>query len=307
LDALSKSPLSRDWVHQSMGADKQTFQEILEIGNAGSYIDTVQTTQGKILTSPMYFSENPDEFAEIVARHGDQDVKRVIGLLRQNPGCPLAFIKAGEVGDNRLNQNELRVACSIVKRALTQPPAIRSRGIDHHFIFTPRIGTEKIEVIEKHIYERAIAIVSAIRFGQYFADWKIHSPIELLQALCDRGRLKPPLTVRDQYVRLAMQGIVRFDPPPPKSFKEVVFIDNRENRRAMFIAIEMLREQGAEPSRPADLKAVRALSSDASYLEFIRGQGLVRSLSSIGRSDRIADAKVNEVIGTLSNQLMKGF
>ncbi len=294
LHRLSVSPAPKNRILHDTGAETEVLDRVLSIGSSGSYLGQVKVAGSEILVSPLYFSENAPQFANIVAKHGEADVKRVISLLRTYAGWPLSHILKGRIGPETLTPTELEVARSITSRALTQPPSITARGATNFFVFTPMIGTAQIEVIEKEIYERAIAIVAAIRHGQHFAFWEIKYPTTLLRRLMERP-ISPPAEAKDQYRDLALRQIVRFDPPPPKPFQSVVFIDNPENRKAVALAIEMLVGHEGQVRGPSSA-ATKLLASEATYNEFLRGLGKVRSQRLVPKAAHEVEAHIDQLL-----------
>jgi hypothetical protein len=301
LSRAAEAPAPLEDVVDGLGADQKLASSVLEIGRAGSYLDVVDASGSNYLISPLYFSENAAEFAAAVEAHGQSAVASVIKKLRSVPGCPLEMIIAGQIGDQKLEPEELDAARALLANAMTQPPGITSRGKLHQFIFTPRLGTKKIEIIEKEVYERAIEILSAIRFGQHYASWQLRMPTALLKVLLDGRTITPPQSVRDQYVNLAIRRIVDFDPPPPKPFNSVRLVNTEENRRAVQLAIEMLESQSGEIGRIPDQEVVKLMQSSGLYVEFIRGVGHVKRKTGI-RSEREAARDVN----TILEMCMKG-
>lgn len=294
LHRLSACPASKSRLLRDTGAESEVFDRVLSIGGSGSYLGQVRVADSEILISPLYFSENAAQFAKIVERHGESAVKRVIALFRQYAGWPLSHILKGRVGPETLTGDELEVARSITSRALTQPPSITARGATNHFVFTPMVGTTQIEVIEKEVYERAIAIVAAIRHGQHFEFWEIKYPTALLRKLMQRP-ITPPSGTKDQYKDLALRQIVRFDPPPPQPFQSVVFIDNPENRKAVGLAMEMLAGHEGQVRTPSPV-ATKLLSSDATYTEFLRGLGRLKSQRLVPKAAHEVAAHIDQLL-----------
>ena len=232
LHRLSVSPAPKNRILHDTGAETEVLDRVLSIGSSGSYLGQVKVAGSEILVSPLYFSENAPQFANIVAKHGEADVKRVISLLRTYAGWPLSHILKGRIGPETLTPTELEVARSITSRALTQPPSITARGATNFFVFTPMIGTAQIEVIEKEIYERAIAIVAAIRHGQHFAFWEIKYPTTLLRRLMERP-ISPPAEAKDQYRDLrSARSCDSIHHRPSRSRVSCLLITRRTARRS---------------------------------------------------------------------------
>lgn len=238
----------------------------------------IKRRDGPILISPLYFTENGTQFANIVAKYGDPAFKRVFDLLRQYPGWPLAKILTEDaIGDTRLNAEESAVFGALIQGGLLQPPAITTTASGtNHFVFTPPLGTRQIRVVEKEIYEKAMAVLSCVRQGQHYARWNIRAPRLVINALLKDGSLRPTTEAREQYRTLVIKKIARLD-PPGAAWQRVVLIDVPENRKALTVALELLGNTEPLTDRGVVQSSRDLIFSDKDYAEYLRGYGLLRT------------------------------
>jgi hypothetical protein len=277
LDRLSTTPLRRESVQKALNIDSGTLDSAIKIGKEGSYLDEIRRREGSILVSPVYFTENSTSFASIVAKYGDPAFKRVFDLLRRNPGWPLSKILAeSAIGETHLDSDEQEVFGALVQGGLLQPPAITTAmSGTNHFLFTPPIGTKQIQVVEKEIYEKAMAVISCVRQGEHFARWSIRNPRLVINALLRDGYLRPNTEAREQYRTLVIKKIAKLD-PPGAAWQRVVLVDIPENRKALQIALDLLTHSELLTDRGVARGSKELIFSDRDYSEYLRGYGLVR-------------------------------
>jgi hypothetical protein len=277
LESLSTTPLRRETIKKTLNIDTATLDNVIKIGKEGSYLDEIRRRDGSMLVSPVYFTENSTAFASIVAKYGDPAFKRVFDLLRKNPGWPLSKILSdNSIGDTILNQDEQEIFSALIQGGLLQPPAITTTlSGTNHFLFTPPIGTKQIQVVEKEVYEKSMAIISCVRQGEHFAKWNIRNPRLVINALLRDGYLKPTTEAREQYRTLVIKKIAKLD-PPGAAWQRVVLIDIPENRKAIQIALDLLTNSELITDRGVEKNSRDLIFSDKNYSEYLRGYGLVR-------------------------------
>ena len=139
-------------------------------------------------------------------------------------------------------------------------------------MFTPPVGTPKIPIVEKEIYEKAMAVIACLRQGQHFGKWRVKWPVAIINAWLDpaRGKLKPTTLAKEQYAQLALRKICRLV-PSGSDYYSVEFIDLPENRRALELAREMLTTTDFISDRGFDERAHDAIFSSAEYRESLIG------------------------------------
>lgn len=273
LSKLSQSPINKQTLLDNLGLEADAFNRVLKIGDEGSYLQEVGLSISEVLlVSPLYFSENAELFADAVSRYGEQAVKNTISLLKSYPGVPYELVKQQQqLGNMTIEPDQMHILNSLVKYGITQPPAITtSYSGKTHFLFTPPIGTPKISVVEKEIYEKAMAVIASIRQGENFGEYRIRHPVAIIDALLDRGQLAATTIAKEQYASLALRKICNLV-NTGGNYYQPRFIDIPENRKALELAREMLVSTDVIASRGLDEAARKTIFSPADYQESLRG------------------------------------
>lgn len=285
LDRLAASPIRKDLLAKSLGIQPKVLDTVAKIGHAGSYVEEIGRTAEPILISPVYFSENSAAFAAVVAKFGEPAFRQVFQLLQQNPGWPVAkILTEGAIGGTKLTTDECNVISALMQNGLLQPPAITTAASGtNHFLFTPPLGNTRIQVVEKEIYEKAMAVLSCVRQGEHFAKWNIRSPHLVINALLRDGWLRSNTEAREQYRALVIKKIAKLE-PPGAAWQKVVLIDSPENRRALAWAVEMLKGSEVLDNRGLVQNARDLIFTDKDYAEHLRGFGMLRARKVIPRA-----------------------
>ncbi len=298
LHKLSGSPLRKDVVQKALNVDFKTLEDALRIGKAGSYLNEVERRDGSLLVSPMYFAENGLAFANVVAKYGDPAFRHVFNLLRANPGWPLSLALGRQsIGSTQLSTDEMEILSALVNGHLLQPPAISTtKSGTNHFLFTPPIGTSKIPVTEKEIYEKAMAVISCVRQGEHFATWTIRDPRLVINALLREGALSRAISeAKEQYRALVIKKIAKLE-PPGAAWQRVVLINTIENRRALRLAVELMSNLELIVDRGVTQENKEIIFGDKDYAEYIRGYGLVRQSKIIPRTSAEKQAATEKLL-----------
>lgn len=296
LNKLAYCPQQTAKIISKHGIEPKALRRVIQIGNAGSYINEFNVKGVQLLVSPLYFAEKPEEFAQIVNKYGEVAVGKVLSLFRENQGWPLAkFLQRKEIGDTKLDKDEFEIAKAMTNKGLLQPPEITtSYSGTNEFLFTPPLGTKKIIVIEKEIYEKAMACVSCLRQGEHFGNWNIRWPRAIVNALLNNGELRPTSFANEQYRAMRVRGIIKLE--KSGGWWKPVFVDNKENRRALLLALEMLGSGEPIGDRGYDSDAVKAIYSDSEYTEAIRGYGNVIRRKKIKKSRDEHDSEIDKIL-----------
>jgi hypothetical protein len=87
VDRLAQSPDNVDRLRNDAGAESKLFDRNVEIGKQGSYLISRRHRGKDILINPVYFSENSEVFADLVAAKGADIVGKVLKTVvpRINP------------------------------------------------------------------------------------------------------------------------------------------------------------------------------------------------------------------------------
>lgn len=304
LDRLSKSPQDHHTLRTRLDLDPETFERVLKIGEEGSYIHEIARPRGSLLISPVYFSENPDIFAEAVEKYGETMIKNVIELMRKHPGVPYELVlSTGQLGEVLIPPDELAILKTLAENAVTQPPLLETTySGKNHFLFTPPMGTERIPVVEKEIYEKAMAVVATMRQGQYFPlrDYRIKWPIAIIEAFLDpsRGELKATSFAKEQYSGLAIRKVCHLVNAGGNWYYPK-FIDLPENRKAMKLARHMLTSPVVIEERGLDDRARDIIYSVTDYREALRGYGDIKKRKQIPASPSEQERQFSQILENL--------
>ena len=213
----------------SISDDKKLVNWVINIGKKTSYIDTVKD---EIVFSPIYFMENPSVLNELIQKVGEEEIAKAIDAIRQYEGFPID-------STNREETATIKTIKYLTSRKILQPYTIENK----RFIFTPIFSTGKLKIIDRKYYEKAIALVSAIRYGENFANWKIKSPTALLESFKKKGFLGPNTHAKLQYSRPELTGIISIK-HVGNGYYKTYLIQNPDNIRIIEIAQQLISSHG---------------------------------------------------------------
>jgi hypothetical protein len=127
VNRLAKSPAVKETLYNQTGAGKKLVDRMIEVGTNGGYLTARRARGRDIVLSPMYFPENAEMFADLVASSGSGRVGKVVQTLARNQGWPLRLIQEKKaVGETRLTEEELQIVSALASEGFTPPPAIRT-------------------------------------------------------------------------------------------------------------------------------------------------------------------------------------
>jgi hypothetical protein len=267
LAELQDAPRNRDALYNTLGVDKVLFNRCLTIGQKSGILSEHLARGRRMLISPYYFSDNLDGLADAAASVGASAIRSALGKIRSNQGWPLALIAAQkEVGGLKLNPTEVALVHKLAEEGVIKPPTIRFATGDHSFIFTPKPGETRLNAANREIYERAMALISAVRKGQLLANqFKIWSPERILEALRDRGYIGSNSEARDQYQNLVVLRVAYLKQTTSDKW-QLHLNPTSENKTALDLAINLLRT-GALAGMEVNQEARIALTRDEEYIQ----------------------------------------
>lgn len=301
LHQLSRGPLSRRTIVKELGLDKQTADLVLTTGQAGSYITSFNRSDGdEVLISPIYFSEKPEELAKVIEKQEVELAFTVLEAIRKYPGWPLSAItKHSAIGDIQLHTEQVVFIQELIRRGILQPPALTTtQSGTNHFIFTPPIGNARIPVVEKEIYEKAMALITAVRQGQHFAQYSVKYPLALLRKLSRDSYLRATTEAKEQWRAVAVLRICRLL-PSGTGWHEVHLIQTEENRKAISLALQLFETGDVTEERGLDSQARLMIGGGSIYQEALRGLGRIRHQSLIPGSEHYITAKIDYILEAL--------
>lgn len=301
LNLTAEAPISKQKIISDLDITENQYKSIIEVGTAGSYLEKFKSRYGdELLVSPLYFSENPSELASIVGKIGTDTSKRVLSLIRDYPGWPLEVIRNTKAIDgNLLNKQEMDFIEALIAKKVLQPPIVATQSSKQAFLFTPKVGNQQIEIIEKAIYEKTLAIISCIRHGQHFAAYPIKYPKAIINSLKRDGWLRATKSAKEQYRTLSVMKICTLK-NNGNGWYEPHLIRTQENIKAIDVALEILTDGDIKSDRGMDKVAGDVLKGNLTYNEFIR------SYSQITLKQHIGTKETELELDKLLEELTKG-
>jgi hypothetical protein len=275
---LARSPEKLDSLRDFLGADSKLFARAVEIGEEGDYLVRRRSRGRDILLSPTYFTENADMFADIVASKGSKNVQRVLKAVKSMQGIPLSIVESQKsIGGYPLDDKEIAILKRLAQDGAVKPPSIETTySGESHFLFTPTPSGAALAPTKRDIYERAMAIVAAVRQGQFLPRrYAVHSPAAVIWTLRDKLKLgKATTEATQQYRKLVHLRVGRLI-SVGGGFSEFQIIDTEENIEALGIAYSLVTS-GAAEGLEVDQAARQALQEDQEYVESIIASGKLR-------------------------------
>lgn len=288
LSQLTLSPVLKDSLYQ-LGADKRMVDRSIQVGIEGNYILSKRCRGKNVVVSPVFFSENADIYADLVAKSGAKSVERILHLLKTCQGIPLAVIESQkEIQGSKLTDDEINLLKRLASDGSVKPPAIvTSHSGTNYFMFTPTPGEARLNPTKREIYERAMALISAVRQGQYLPkEFAIKNPYWILRALRDKKYLKANSEAFEQYKQLSFLRVGRLVNENGRHRFEL--IDSIENIEALEIAIKLLHNNGLD-GMEIDENTRITLGKDQKYIESLMGSKDMRERSQVAISEESAE------------------
>lgn len=289
LDELSLKPEKRDSLVGRLGADGRVFSRCESIVGKGGLLVSKRSRGQDILVSPAYFADNLDSLADLAAAGGARRIEKLIKLVGSCQGWPLSLIKKqAELNGTKISPDEMAILQGLVSDGILKPPSIeRPNSISEHFIFTPKPGNVRMSAANREIYERAMALVAAVRKGQLLPEqYRIRYPEAILTALRDRKRIGANSEAAHQYKNLASLKIGRLSRSSGDKYN-FDLIETPENIQAVNEAITLVRGGGFSQSN-LNKEALIALTQDEKYIQSIAASSKFREL---GKQDLKSDEK----------------
>lgn len=279
LRRLATAPEHVDTLRKETGAERKLFDRAIQLGEEGAFLVKRKARGRSILLSPTYFSQNADTFADLVAAKGATQVQQALAAVRSLQGVPLSMLEKGliTINDKELPGEQVRILKRLAEDGIVKPPSIKtSHAGDQYFLFTPTPTGAAMSPTKREIYERAMALVAAVRQGQFLAkQYRIKSPGGVLYTLLRDGKLGRSTTeANEQYRNLVRHRIAQLI-PTGGGFAELRLIDTKENREALRIALALV-DEGSATGIEVDEAARQALTLDQPSIESIVASGKLR-------------------------------
>jgi len=294
LASLQDAPRNRDALFGKLGIEKLLFDRCIKLGSKSGILSEHRARGRLMLISPFYFADNLDGLADAAAAVGASALQSTLKKVKGNQGWPLSLINStGEIGGVKLDLTELTLIQKLSEEGVIKPPTVKFGTQSQSFVFTPKPGKTRLNASNREIYERAMALVSAVRKGQLLPDqFKIHSPLRILTALRDRGFLKSNSEARDQYQNLVVLRVA-FLKPIGFNRWQLHLHQTPENTAALDLAINLLRT-GSLANMEVSQEARIALTRNEEYI-----QSLISSSEMKKRQKQIKDEQATHEFGQL--------
>jgi len=200
LRQLQSAPRNRDALFNSLGAEKPAFDRCVTLAGSSGIVSLHKARGRNILISPFYFADNLDALADAAVTAGASAIESVLKKVKANQGWPLSLVSAtGEIGGSALSPTEKEVVQKLAEEGVIRPPTIKFGIKTESFLFTPKPGSTRLNAANREVYERAMALISAVRKGQLLPNqYRILMPVRILEALRDRGYLRANSEAREQ-------------------------------------------------------------------------------------------------------------
>jgi hypothetical protein len=275
LHRLSKSPEKVDTLKANLGAEPKLLLRAFDVGKQGAYLSVHRSRGRDVALSPTYFSENADIYADMVAGAGSKQVRKLLNALRAMQGLPLSMIqKNKEIGGVKLTDDELNLLLRLAQDGAVKPPSISTKHSgEQFFLFTPTPAGAALAPTKREIYERAMAIVAAVRQGQFLPRrYAIRSPGAVLYTLKTNLRLgKATTEATQQYRKLVHLRVARLV-DAGHGYSELQIIDTPENREALEMAYKLVAV-GVAAGTEVDQAARDALQQEHTFVESLVSSG----------------------------------
>lgn len=283
VDKLAAAPENLDRLRNQLGADNNLFTRNVEIGTQGRFLYVHRHRGRDIAINPTYFSENSEIFADHVAATNSSQVASVLSSLRQFQGWPLNLIaENSRIGTIDIDPDQIRLLERLAQDGIVKPPTIVTQHAgENHFIFTPTPNATNLSPMKREVYEKAMAIVAAIRQGQLLpAKYAIRSPSAVLYRLKTDLKLSKATTEFSQQYRNLVHLRVGQLVSVGNGYHEFRIIDTPDNREALDIAYDLVTS-GEVSGLEVDDDARKALQSDHKYVESLVASAKLRDRQTI--------------------------
>ncbi len=283
LSRLSKAPEKVDTLITHLGVETKLFNRAFDLGKQGSYLRVHRSRGRDVALSPTYFSENSEIYADMVSGVGSKQVKKLMDALHGMQGVPLSMIqKQKEIAGVKFTDEELNLLLRLAQDGAVKPPSITTtHSGEQFFLFTPTPSGAALAVTKRDIYEKAMAIVAAVRQGQFLASrFAIRSPGAVLYKLRENMKLGKATTEASQQYRKLVHLRVACLVDLGGGFSQLQIIDTPENREALSIAYKLV-DAGVASGTEVDESARQALQQEHSFVESLVASGELQRRSKV--------------------------
>jgi len=277
LNQVYNKPENKQRLINIIDSDNTTIESCLRYSETGGLLRNHKARGKEIILSPYYFADNLDGLADLTAKSGSHHMGSVLTKLKANQGWPLSLaMRNKEIGGTNLCDVELNLLESMASEGILKPPSIKfGAGKLEQFIFTPSPGSARLDISNREVYERAMALVSCVRKGQLLPkQFRIRSPVAILNSLRNKGFLNSNTEANEQYKNLVFMKVAQLQPVTSNRSK-LVLIRSDENVKALDIAINLLNT-GELANLEVNDSAKVSFSKDEAYIQSIVSSSAMR-------------------------------
>lgn len=273
MSELFERPENKDRLLHRTGMDRGLMDRCLQIGEHSGLITHQRARGHSILLSPVYFADNAQGLADVIAKTGSDDFKQAMSILSQHQGWPLEMIvKQQAIAGKPLTPVQIELIQLLATDNMLKPPTIEIGSTSIPFLFTPRPGTARLTPGKREVYERAMALLSAVRKGQLlpFA-YPIRSPKRLLSSFLDNGYLRSNTEAYRQYGKVAATHNIGYFEETKPGWHRFVLRQTEENIEAVETAIALADGGDISVDMRTDAEARALLQKDDKFVRSVLG------------------------------------
>ncbi|UFN51795.1 hypothetical protein LPC08_25940 (plasmid) [Roseomonas sp. OT10] len=270
---LQKKPENKDRLLSKLGMESSLLDRCLMIGNQSGLISNHRVRGQTVLTSPVYFADNNQGLADLIAKVGSSEFADVMEVIRLHQGWPLSMIISQQkVAGRPLTPVQIDLIQMLASENMLKPPTIEIGKQSEVFLFTPRPGAARLSPGKRDIYERAMALLAAVRKGQLlpFAH-PIRKPAVLLQAFLRDGYLGANTEARAQYGKVAGTFNIGYFKETKPGWHQFWLRKTEENIEAVQAAIDLAQGEETKVDMRMDQEARALLQMDDKYVSSVLG------------------------------------
>jgi hypothetical protein len=204
--------------------------------------------------------------------------------VRANQGWPISLVAAtGEIGGSKLSPTEKDLVQKLAEEGVIRPPTIKFGKKTESFLFTPKPGSSRLNAANREVYERAMALISAVRKGQLLPNqYRIKMPVRILETLRDKGYLGSNSEAREQYHNLVVLRVAQLKPVGTSQWQLHL------NRTPENLAAISLLRTGSLADMEVNQQARIALSKGEEYI-----QSLISAKELKSRQRQVIDSQAS--------------
>jgi hypothetical protein len=269
LGKLKDRPYNQDSLRASLGANANMMSRAIDITQQGKIPRTHRARGQNIIVSPLYFADGLEALADMAAGRGLSELGSLLNKIKAGQGWPLDLIMSSSaIGGVSISDEEKRLLNKLTEENVLKPPSLTAAGKHYNFVFTPKPGEGRLTTSNRVVYEKAMALVSAVRKGQLLPEaYRIRMPTRILQVLKERGYIKANTEAGLQYTNLVRLRVGRLE-HAGGSWYRFSLIDTPENRSALDLSIGLVTG-GNLSNMETNQEARLALSKDETYVDSV--------------------------------------